>query len=180
MTDTLGYTSYLAQGGDWGSAISSWLGFDHSPSCRGIHINIMIMRHPDGPQGEEEEAWAASFEKEQIMENGYRTQQTTRPQTLSYAMMDSPVGVAAWLIEKFNSWSDVKDNDIEVVHSKDALLTNIMIYLVTDTFNTASWIYYGRREEDGRVLSPEGNRIEVPTAVRCFQPSFVMAAHKLC
>ena len=62
-------------------------------------------------------------------------------------MMDSPVGVAAWIIEKFNSWSDTAGDDIESVHSKDALLTNIMVYLVTDTFNTASWIYYGRRVE---------------------------------
>jgi microsomal epoxide hydrolase len=100
------------------------------------------------------------------MENGYRTQQATRPQTLSYAMMDSPVGVAAWIIEKFNSWSD--GDDVESAHSKDVLLTNIMVYIVTRTFNTASWIYYGRREEGGRVLSPEGKRVEVPTACALF------------
>jgi len=168
MTDVLGHQSYLAQGGDWGGAISSWLGFDHAAACRGIHINIMTMRHPEGPQGPEEEAWAASFEQEQIMEDGYRTQQATKPQTLSYAMMDSPVGVAAWLIEKFNSWSDTVGDDIESVHSKDSLLTNIMIYLTTRSFNTASWIYYGRREEGGRILSPEGKRVEVPTAAALF------------
>lgn len=168
MTDVLGYDSYLAQGGDWGGAISSWLGYDHAPTCRAIHINIMTMRHPDGPQGPEEEAWAVEFEREQMMEDGYRTQQATKPQTLSYAMMDSPVGVAAWLIEKFNSWSDTDGDDIESVHSKDSLLTNIMVYLVTGSFNSASWIYYGRREEGGRLLSPEGKRVEVPTAVALF------------
>jgi pimeloyl-ACP methyl ester carboxylesterase len=168
MTDVLGYNSYLAQGGDWGGAISSWLGYDHSSTCRAIHINIMTMRHPDGPKGPEEEAWAVEFEREQMMEDGYRTQQATKPQTLSYAMMDSPVGVAAWLIEKFNSWSDTDGDDIESVHSKDSLLTNIMVYLVTGTFNSASWIYYGRREEGGRLLSPEGKRVEVPTAVALF------------
>jgi microsomal epoxide hydrolase len=168
MTDVLGHQSYLAQGGDWGGAISSWLGFDHAAACRGIHINIMTMRHPDGPQGPEEESWAASFEQEQIMEDGYRTQQATKPQTLSYAMMDSPVGVAAWLIEKFNSWSDTVGDDIESVHSKDSLLTNIMVYLTTRSFNTASWIYYGRREEGGRILSAEGKRVEVPTAAALF------------
>ena len=168
MTDVLGYDRYLAQGGDWGGAISSWLGFEHAPACCAIHINIMTMRHPDGPQGVEEEAWAAEFDREQIMEDGYRTQQATKPQTLSYAMMDSPVGVAAWLIEKFNSWSDTIGDDIESVHSKDALLANIMVYLVTRTFNTASWIYYGRREEGGRVLSQEGKRVEIPTAAALF------------
>ena len=168
MTDVLGYGSYLAQGGDWGGAISSWLGLNHATACRAIHINIMTMRHPGGPKGSEEQAWADEFEREQMMENGYRTQQATKPQTWSYAMMDSPVGVAAWIIEKFNSWSDIAGNNIESVHSKDLLLTNIMVYLVTRTFNTASWIYYGRREEGGRVLSPEGRRVEVPTAAALF------------
>ena len=167
MTDNLGYSNYLAQGGDWGGAISSWLGFEH-PACQAIHINILTMRHPDGPKGKEEKEWVKNFEIEQIMENCYRTQQATKPQTLSYAMMDSPVGVAAWIIEKFNSWSDTVGDDIESVHSKDSLLTNIMIYLITKTFNTASWIYYGRTEEGGRILSPEGKRVEVPTAAALF------------
>ncbi len=168
MTDVLGYEGYLAQGGDWGGAISSWLGKDHAAACKGIHLNIMTMRHPDGPQGAEEQAWAERFEQEQIIEQGYRTLQSTKPQTLSFAMADSPVGVAAWLIEKFNSWSDTEGDDIESAHSKDELLTNIMVYLVTGTFNSASWIYYGRREEGGRVMSPEGKRVEVPTAVALF------------
>lgn len=168
MTDVLGYDSYLAQGGDWGGAISSWLGFDHAPACKAIHINILTMRTPDAPQTPEEVAWAEKFDRDQVMEDGYRTQQATRPQTLSYGMMDSPVGVAAWIIEKFHSWSDIVGDDIESAHTKDELLTNIMVYIVTRTFNTASWIYYGRREEGGRVLSPEGKRVEVPTGCALF------------
>lgn len=168
MTDVLGYEGYLAQGGDWGGAVSSWLGFEHTPACRAIHINILTMRHPDGPAGAAEEAWAAKFEQDQIMENGYRTQQATKPQTLSYAMMDSPVGVAAWLVEKFNSWSDTDGDNIESAHSKDAILTDVMIYIVTRTFNTASWIYYGRREEGGRILCPHGGRVEAPTGCALF------------
>ena len=168
MIDVLGYSNYLAQGGDWGGAISSWLGFEHAPACQAIHINILTMRHPDGPHGPEEEAWAVQFEHDQSLENGYRTQQATKPQTLSYAMMDSPVGVAAWIIEKFNSWSDTDGDNIESAHTKDSLLTNIMVYLVTKTFNTASWIYYGRREEGGRLLSTDNRRVEVPTAAALF------------
>ncbi len=168
MTETLGYDRYIAQGGDWGGAISSWLGFEHAPGCCAIHINILTMRHPHGPRSPEEEAWATQFDKDQIEQDGYRTQQATKPQTLSYAMMDSPVGVAAWLLEKFNSWSDTDGDDIESVHSKDSMLTNIMVYLVTGTFNTASWIYYGRREEGGRLLSEEDKRVEVPTAAALF------------
>lgn len=168
MTDVLGYHSYIAQGGDWGGAVSSWLGFDHAPVCSAIHINILTMRHAEGPQTVEELAWAEQFERDQVMENGYRTQQATRPQTLSYAMMDSPVGVAAWLVEKFNSWSDTTGDDVESAHSKDDLLTNIMIYITTRCFNTASWIYYGRREEGGRILSADHRRVEVPTACALF------------
>ena len=168
MADVLGCDRYLAQGGDWGGAICSWLGYDHAPACAAIHINILTMRHPDGPQTPEERAWAAEFDEAQIMQDGYRTQQATRPQTLSYAMMDSPVGIAAWLIEKFHDWSDVAPGDIEAAHSKDDLLTNIMIYITTGCFNTASWIYYGRREEGGRILSPEGRRVEVPTGCAVF------------
>lgn len=168
MTDVLGYEQYIAQGGDWGGAVSSWLGYDHASACKAIHINIFTMRHKDEPQGEEEIAWARDFKEEQVMQDGYRTQQATKPQTLSYAMMDSPVGVAAWILEKMNGWSDTVGDDVESVYTKDQLLTNIMVYIVTRTFNTASWIYYGRREEGGRILSPEGKRVEVPTACALF------------
>ncbi len=167
MTDVLGYKTYIAQGGDWGGAISTWLGFEH-PACAAIHINILTMRHKDGPQGADEIAWAEQFDQDQIIQDGYRTQQATKPQTLSYAMMDSPVGVAAWIVEKMHGWSDTVGDDIESVYTKDQLLTNIMVYIVTKTFNTASWIYYGRREEGGRILSPDGLRVEVPTGCALF------------
>tara|TARA_B100001123_G_scaffold307740_1_gene343889 strand:+ start:3548 stop:4690 length:1143 start_codon:yes stop_codon:yes gene_type:complete len=173
MTDILGNKTFMAQGGDFGGAISSWLGYDFPKTCTAIHINIFIVRHPDGPQTNEEKEWEERFERDQILENGYRTQQSTKPQTLSYAMMDSPVGVAAWIIEKMRGWSDIKNGDIESVYSKDALLSNIMVYLVTKTFNTASWIYYGRAKEGGRFLPKEGLPIKVPTAVAKFPKEYL-------
>ena len=168
MTEHLGYNSYMAQGGDWGAAISSWLGFDHSKQCKALHINFLTMRHARGPQTIEETKWAQKLDKDQQVEDGYRTVQATKPQTLSYAMNDSPVGVAAWLIEKFRSWSDIKNGDIESVYSKDELLFHVMIYVLTRTFNTASWIYYGRREEGGRILTSDEKKVEVPTACALF------------
>ena len=78
MTDALGYETYIAQGGDWGGAMSSWLGFNHVPACAAIHINILIMRHGDDLQGAKELAWASEFEKDQITQNGYCTQQATK------------------------------------------------------------------------------------------------------
>ena len=155
MTINLKYKNYVAQGGDWGATIANWLGYDHDKYCKAIHINCLTMRHPDGPQTDKEKKWQEKFDKDQIMQDGYRTQQATKPQTLSYAMMDSPVGIAAWIIEKMHGWSDLKDGNIESVYSKDVLLANIMTYLCTDTFSTSTWIYFGRREEGGRLFPKE-------------------------
>ena len=173
MLNKLGYKKFIAQGGDFGGTISTWLAYDFPQNLLGIHINILITRHPDGPQTSEEKEWQERFRKEQRIEDGYRTQQATKPQTLSYAMMDSPVGVAAWIIEKMRGWSDIKNNDIESVYSKDVLLSNIMVYLVTRTFNTASWIYYGRREEGGRSLPKEHLPLKVPTAIAIFPKEYL-------
>jgi len=173
MTDVLGYKKYISQGGDFGGTIATWLAYDYPKILAGIHINILITRHPDGPQTKEEKEWQERFKKEQRIEDGYRTQQATKPQTLSYAMMDSPVGVAAWIIEKMRGWSDIKNNDIESVYSKDTLLSNIMVYLVTKTFNTSSWIYYGRREEGGRFLPKEDLPLKVPTAAALFPKEYL-------
>jgi len=168
MTKNLGYKKYLSQGGDWGSTISNWLGYDHYKTCKAIHINFLSMRLYNGAKTRQEKKWEKRFKKDQIMEEGYRTQQATKPQSLSYAMIDSPVGTAAWILEKFFSWSDIKNNKINKVYSKDTLLTNIMVYLVTNTFNTASWIYFGRREEGGRFFPKNFKKIKVPTAVAEF------------
>jgi len=168
MTENLEYKNYIAQGGDWGATIANWIGYDHSKTCKAIHINCLTMRHPEGTKTKEEEEWQKRFDKDQVMQDGYRTQQATKPQTLSYGMMDSPVGIAAWIIEKMYSWSDLKDDDIESAYSKDILLTNIMVYIVTKTFNTASWIYYGRREEGGRFFPNNFKKIQIPTAAAIF------------
>ena len=168
MTENLGYKDYMAQGGDWGATIANWIGYDHSKFCKAIHINCLTMRHPNGPQSDEEKNWQIKFDKDQVMQDGYRTQQATKPQSLSYGMMDSPVGIAAWIIEKMYSWSDLKDNQLESVYSKDTLLANIMVYILTKTFDTASWIYFGRREEGGSFFPKDFKRIEIPTAAAIF------------
>lgn len=172
MINVLKYKSYMAQGGDWGGAISTWLGFDHSKFCKAIHLNVMIMRDKSGPQTEKEKKWQNKFKREQILEEGYRTIQATKPQTLAFSMNDNPIGVAAWIFEKFHGWSDLKNKSIYDIYSKNELLTNIMIYLVTNSFNTATWIYYGRREEGGRVMNIEG-KVNTPTACAVFPKEFL-------
>ena len=168
MTKKLGYKNYFAQGGDWGSAVCNWLGHDHYNNCKAIHVNCLNMRHPKGAITTKEKKWEQRFAKEQIMQEGYRTQQATKPQSLSYAMIDSPVGTAAWILEKFYSWSDLKKGNIENVYSKNLLLTNIMIYILTKTFNSAAWIYFGRREEGGRPFPKNFKKIRIPTAIAEF------------
>jgi microsomal epoxide hydrolase len=126
------------------------------------------MRHPDGPKTKEEIDWQNKFDQDQIIQDGYRTLQATKPQTLAYSMVDSPVGIAAWIIEKMHGWSDLKDSNIESVYSKDVLLANIMVYILTNTFNTASWIYFGRREEGGRYFPKDFKKINIPTGIAMF------------
>ena len=168
MTDVLKYEDYYAQGGDWGGAISTWLGYDHFKNCKGIHLNIMIVRDKGGPQNEEEKNWQKRFKQEQMLEEGYRTMQATKPQTLACAMIDNPIGVAAWILEKFHGWSDLRKKSLKEVYGYDDLITNIMLYIVTNSFNTASWIYYGRREEGGRIMNFDGGKVNIPTACALF------------
>ena len=168
MTENLNYKNYVAQGGDWGATIANWLGYDHYKNCKAIHINCLTMRLPNGPQTEEEKKWLIKFDQDQIIQDGYRTQQATKPQSLSYAMMDSPVGIAGWIIEKMHGWSDLKNDNIETVYSKDTLIKNIMVYVLTNTFSTASWIYFGRRKEGGRYFPNNFKKIDTPTGIAVF------------
>lgn len=172
MTETLGYRRYIAQGGDWGSAISTWIGIDDAAHCAGVHLNMFGVRPAAAPETAEEKAWARDAKARFAERGGYFRVQATYPQTLSYAMMDSPVGVAAWIIEKFHTWSDFGDGDFDECFSKDTLLTNVMIYLVTRSFNTASWLYRGFRDEASGVL-PTGTRVDVPVGAAVYPKEFI-------
>lgn len=187
MKDKLGYESFAVQGGDWGALIAAWMGFDFGTDKGGpikaIHTNLMGVR-PTGsgtdhrgraaipPETEAESAWAAEAAKRFEWESGYFEVQATKPQSLAYGMMDSPVGVAAWLTEKFHTWSDrsnmgAEGGDIENVYTKDQLLTNIMVYITSRTFNTSTWQYRGVRDEDSFSF-PAGERVEVPTGIASY------------
>jgi len=169
MRDVLGYPAYLAQGGDWGSMVTSWLGKNHGAAdgkggCRGIHLNMMAMRPtPALPQTPEETAWLQRSQMMMQMEGAYLMQQATKPQTLAMALMDSPMGTAAWILEKFHGWSDLRERGLLEVYTRDQLLTNVMIYLVNDAIATSVWYYNALFQEGGASL-PEGERCETPTA----------------
>lgn len=181
MVEALGYDTYVAQGGDWGSVVSGYLGLNHSArdggGCEAIHLNMYGLRHPNAKaDSAEEKQWEAAAFMMMEMEGAYLRLQMTKPQTLSYGMMDSPVGVAAWILEKFHRWSDKRGADgtevIENVFTKDQLLGNIMVYLMTKSFNTATWFYRGTLEE-GMAAMAADKKVEVPTGIALFPKEFI-------
>jgi pimeloyl-ACP methyl ester carboxylesterase len=177
----LGIKRYIAQGGDWGSIVSSYLAYNHSVAkgggCTALHLNMFSLTSSEPASTDEEKAWQAAVGPLMMQESAYMQLQMTKPQTLSYGMMDSPVGACAWILEKFNTWSDTRGADggknIENAYSKDQLLSNIMIYLVTRSFNTATWMYRGAAEE-GLADLQSNNRISVPTGFAEFPKEFIL------
>jgi len=168
MRDVLGYQRFAAQGGDWGSFISAFLAYSVPEHVIGIHINLIpLRREPPSIADDDPAVIAYRSELEYWLreETGYSTIQGTKPQTLAYALTDSPIGLAAWILEKFHTWSDCH-GDIESRFSKDDLLTNIMLYWVSGAIGSSFWPYYSRLH-DGWPL-PADHRIEVPTAYQSF------------
>jgi microsomal epoxide hydrolase len=167
MTDTLGYGSYIAQGGDYGAMISTWLGAE-GKGCAAIHLNFLL--GVGAPLAtDEDKAAMARWGEIYMAEGGYIHIQSTKPLTLSYAMTDSPLGVMAWIFEKMKTWSDIANDDPWSVYARDEVLDNIMIYLVTNTFATASWMYAGAMNEP--PVPPEP--IAKPTAIAHFPHELV-------
>ena len=173
MREVLGYDTYLAQGGDWGGMVTSWLGFDHGTvdkkgGCKAIHLNMIGFRPtPATPQTDAETAWIQRTQAAMQLGGSYFMQQATKPQTLAMSLMDSPMGAAAWILEKFHGWSDLKNDDLFSVYTRDQLLTNVMIYLVNDAIATSVWYYAAFMSEGGPSL-PEGARCETPTGFANF------------
>jgi microsomal epoxide hydrolase len=168
MTEVLGLARFGAQGGDWGAFITGRLGYTYPQNLIGIHLNMVpVAPHPSERTNlsAAEEAFVTASEAWRAEETGYQWIQGTKPQTLAYALNDSPAGLAAWITEKFYSWTDSHGN-IESRVSKDALLTNIMLYWVTQTINSSFWLYYQMRHQPWRL--GRGERITVPTAVAAF------------
>jgi pimeloyl-ACP methyl ester carboxylesterase len=168
MGDVLGFPRFAAQGGDWGSNVAARLGFAHPGQIVGIHLNMVpLAPHPADRINltEAEKVFLEEAGRFQAEETGYQWIQGTKPQTLAYGLNDSPAGLAAWIAEKFHTWSD-RRGDFESGIGRDELLTNIMIYWVTETINSSSYLYHRMKHKPWR-LGP-GERIEVPTAVAAF------------
>lgn len=179
MTRLFGKSRYIVQGGDWGSGIAGWMAHHYPDSLLGIHLNMAdLLAEGTIATTEEEKEFVARREVILDWETGYNHEQETRPQTLGVALADSPVGAAAWIMEKFGKWADlplnaVGDPDIWSQFSEEALLTNIMLYVAPSSMVTATWMYHGKRLE-GSGRFPSGTKIRVPTGIAAFRdPVFV-------
>jgi pimeloyl-ACP methyl ester carboxylesterase len=167
MTEVLGYKTYLAQGGDWGSIVTSWMGLNHGDAVKAIHLNMMAFRSMTPPQNEAEQQWMQTVQAAQMAYSGYSAVQIFKPQSLAWATAGNPLGQAAWIAERFHDWSDLRERSFDDVHPMDALLTNIMLYVMTDSFATAAWFYPGVAL-DGFAVLPPGQRCETPTTYANF------------
>jgi pimeloyl-ACP methyl ester carboxylesterase len=164
MTEVLGYDTYVAQGGDWGSLVASWLGVDHPEAVKAIHINMMGLRPYTGEGSaaiETDEArWLKAARERLRKESGYQAIQGTKPQTLAFGLNDSPTGLAAWIVEKFHGWSDSSAGAPPFM--MEQLITNVMIYWLTQSIHSSTWLYTAARLKGGMGLSKD-EFVSVPT-----------------
>lgn len=170
LMQQLGYDKFGAQGGDWGAIITTCLGSQHPARLHGIHLNMVVAFPPDESnpgEGLNEDEIVRLMEMQRFMreETGYQQIQGTKPQTLGYALNDSPAGLAAWITEKFRTWTDCGGN-LESRVSKDELLTNITIYWATQSGPSSIRLYCEAMRSG--MFPPRGLRINVPTGCAIF------------
>jgi microsomal epoxide hydrolase len=173
MTDVLGYERFAAGGGDIGSGVSQLLALGHPDRVVGLHLTDPGFFSPGAgipDLSENERRYLNAIQELWMQEGAYSMAQSTKPQTLAYGLNDSPAGLAAWIVEKFRSWSDC-GGDIERRFSKDELLTNIMIYWATETIGSSVRLYY----ENMHALPLDflKEHVDVPVGMAVFPKDFI-------
>ena len=176
MTENLGYTKFAAQGGDIGAGVTSRLGYAHSDKMIGVHLTSITRPVPylgpgSRPLTEAEQAHSDQRERWQQSEGGYSHIQGTKPQTLSYGLNDSPAGLAAWIVEKYRTWSDLtledgSRGDVESAYTKDELLTTVTIYWVTQTIGSSVRMY--KENQSTLWEMAEGEKVPTPAGMAMF------------
>jgi pimeloyl-ACP methyl ester carboxylesterase len=160
----LGYDRYVAQGGDWGAMVTNQIALRDTDQCVGIHLNMPIVA-PDPETMADltpaEQSALAGMQHYQDHDSGYSKQQSTRPQTVGYGLVDSPAGQAGWIIEKFWSWMDC-DGHPENVLTRDELLDNVMLYWLPATAASSARLYWQS------FNSPSFDPVEVKTGCSIF------------
>ena len=168
LMDRLGYARYGAQGGDWGSAVTTSLGAQDAAHCAGIHITLAMGTRPHvvGDPTSEEARALQGAQHYADWDSGYSKQQSTRPQTLGYALTDSPAGQAAWILEKFWAWTDCDGDPLNVL-DRDELLDNVMFYWATNSGASSARIYWESFRRGERVV------VNVPTGFAAYPKEIV-------
>jgi pimeloyl-ACP methyl ester carboxylesterase len=162
LMSALGYRRFGAQGGDWGSFITSVLGHRFAERMTGIHLNLLPVRRDPAMlpnPNAEEKAYLTQLNNFLKEETGYQWIQGTKPQTLAFALTDSPAGLAAWIVEKFHAWTDNAGSPEDAV-SRDEMLANISLYWFTGAIGSSFWPYYARMH--GPWPIPDGETVTVP------------------
>ncbi|MDO8288040.1 MAG: epoxide hydrolase [Parvibaculum sp.] len=172
MTQVLGYDSYAAQAGDWGSFVTSRLALQHADAVRAIHLTMLPLRpflkhESQKPVSEEEGKWIKEMGQWWKQEEGYRSIQSTKPMALAFALMDSPAGLAGWLADKYYRLGDTdKTTTMDGMIARfpfETLLTQLSIYWFTGTINSANTLYKAGPAE-GSALLKAGEKVTVPVA----------------
>jgi epoxide hydrolase len=174
LVGRLGYDRYGAQGGDWGAAVTTQIG-RNGGHCVGIHLNMPIAKPAEAGEFTEDDQHAlTAYAEHRKWGTGYSKQQSTRPQTLGYGLVDSPVGQLAWVAEKFWAWSDC-DGHPENVLSRDELLDNVMLYWVTGSGASSARLYW---ESFNRFVTD--GRVELPTGIAAFPKEILRTPRSWC
>jgi len=170
----LGYARYVAQGGDWGSMVTTAIGIQDPQHCAGIHLNMPVAP-PDpetmGDLSPAEQATLASLQHYDRWDSGYSKQQSTRPQTLGYGLVDSPAGQAAWILEKFWAWTDCAGHP-ENVLGRDELLDNVMLYWLPGNAASSARLYW--ESFQGTSL----DEVQVPTGCSIFPKEIIRCSRR--
>jgi pimeloyl-ACP methyl ester carboxylesterase len=170
----LGYDKYVAQGGDWGAMVTTAIGIQDPENCLGIHLNMPIaMPDPETMANltKDEQQALAAIQHYQEWDSGYSKQQSTRPQSLGYGLVDSPAGQAGWILEKFWSWTDCEGHP-ENVLSRDELLDNVMLYWLEGNGASSARLYW----ESFRT--PSTDQVHVPTACSIFPKEILRTSRR--
>lgn len=164
LVDRLGYSRYGAQGGDWGAQVATRIAALDPAHCVGLHLNMPIAAPPaePAPLTDEEQADLATMTAFQRAEAAYAQLQGSKPQTLGMALNDSPAGLLSWIVEKFRTWSDC-DGDPGTIFTRDQLITNVMLYWVTQTITSSARLYWETMHSGALQDTPDF--VSVPTGV---------------
>lgn len=160
----LGYDRYVAQGGDWGSMVTTAIGLQDAPACLGIHLTMPIVAPDPATMADltpAEKSALAGLKKYRAEGSGYARQQGTRPQTIGYALADSPAGQAAWIVEKYQAWMDCGGHP-ENVLTRDELLDQVMLYWLPNSATSSARLYWES------FAKPNRDPVHLPTGVSLF------------